>query len=225
MNGLGSIDWKGRAINISFPGRSFEWCYPTTRQTLPHISGRLLPINGVNPTSTNPGLPKGLTFNLSHTDKLIVMAVGLDGDIGVDAEFIGHERPVLDVAHRYFSPSELEALFALPKTEQRSRFYDLWTLKEAYIKACGMGLAIGLDHFSFDFFEGAPITIECVPERGEQPALWQFWQIHPNRSHKVAAAVKTRPGSPPWRLVMKNCIPGQLTSEVHYATSGHALTH
>jgi 4'-phosphopantetheinyl transferase len=89
-----------------------------------------------------------LQFNLSHTDKLIVMAVTLNNDIGVDVEYVSRKRKTIELADRYFSTVEAEHLHDLSKEKQRERFFELWTLKEAYIKACGMGLSIPLNHFS-----------------------------------------------------------------------------
>ena len=42
------------------------------------------------------------------------------------------------IAHRYFAEEEIQALLALPHSDQPSRFYELWSLKEAYIKARGL---------------------------------------------------------------------------------------
>ena len=70
-------------------------------------------------------------------------------DIGVDVECARKPRRVEAIAQRFFSDLEATQLLSLPGDQQQSRFYDLWTLKEAYIKACGMGLAIPPDHMAF----------------------------------------------------------------------------
>ena len=81
-----------------------------------------------------------LTFNLSHTDNRIVFAVSKNQDLGVDLEIIKEERAILKIAERYFFPAETRELRNLPKTSQIKRFYELWTLKESVLKACGYGL-------------------------------------------------------------------------------------
>src|SRR5215468_8726573 len=94
-------------------------------------------------------LVRGLSFNISHTDGLIVLAVTCAGLIGVDTEPASRDIP-LAIADRYFSPKEVAGVKALPAGLQPRRLLDLWTLKESYIKARGMGLSIPLHKFSFN---------------------------------------------------------------------------
>jgi hypothetical protein len=89
-----------------------------------------------------------LRFNISHTDGLIACAVTIGREVGVDVET---RRPSLlhDVAGRHFAPREVSDLRSLPELEQDRVFFDYWTLKEAYIKARGFGLALPLGDFAF----------------------------------------------------------------------------
>jgi 4'-phosphopantetheinyl transferase len=71
---------------------------------------------------------------------------------------------------------------------QRQRFFDLWTLKEAYVKARGVGLGIPLNSFGFEFDQQARgikfnnvIDPECTPH-------WQFWQSRMSSAHTLALA-------------------------------------
>jgi 4'-phosphopantetheinyl transferase len=82
-------------------------------------------------------------------------------------------------------------LLVLPQDQQQSRFYDLWTLKEAYIKACGMGLAIPLQHFSYGFAGDDGLTVEFDAQRNDVEAAWQFWQFSAGSDFKMAVAAKT----------------------------------
>ena len=100
-------------------------------------------------SNTNSCLP--LCFNLSHTENFIVLAVSLSCDVGIDVEYLPRHGAMEEIAESFFSKAEVIELKKLPKEQQKQRFYDLWTLKEAYIKACGMGLSIPLNHFSYDF--------------------------------------------------------------------------
>ena len=90
---------------------------------------------------------------------------------------------------------------------QSDRFFDLWTLKEAYIKARGMGLSIPLDHFSFEFTPAGGITISFTSELDDQPKDWQFWQIQPSSTHRAAVGIKSSLSEPFYELHMRNAIP------------------
>ena len=91
----------------------------------------------------------GLHFNLAHTAGLVAMAVCRHARVGVDVEKLG--RAPLAVVERYFSAAETAQLRALPAETQPRRFVQLWTLKEAYLKAIGTGLSGGLARMSFLF--------------------------------------------------------------------------
>ena len=107
----------------------------------------------------------GLRFNLSHTDGLVVCLVAVEREIGVDVEHTARAGSVgIEIAERFSSPSEVAELRSLPFADQRSRFFDYWTLKEAYIKARGLGLHLPLDQFSFHLGL-TPVTPEREPTR------------------------------------------------------------
>lgn len=168
------------------------------------------------PFISNNSLLIPLRFNLSHTDNLVVMAVTLDREIGVDVEYLPRLGKTLEIASHFFSPIEVEHLLALPPEKQKSRFFDLWTLKEAYIKACGMGLSIPLDHFSYSFSQQGKIEIHFEPERDDQPKYWQFWQINPNESHKISMAIKGNITNGSYSISMRKIIPLDKIVEVNY---------
>jgi 4'-phosphopantetheinyl transferase len=89
-----------------------------------------------------------LRFNLSHTRGLAVVAVASGGAVGVDAEDIGRTTDVSE-AGRSFAPAEIAQIASWSGRRQRVAFFSLWTLKEAYIKARGLGLSLPLDRFAF----------------------------------------------------------------------------
>jgi 4'-phosphopantetheinyl transferase len=154
------------------------------------------------PEIVNPPLP--LRFNLSHTKGLIICAVTLSDDIGCDVEDITRSNDVLSIANRYFSASETEELFSLPTAQQRNRFFDYWTLKEAYIKAWGLGLAIPLKDFSFTIYDAvveknslftikSDINLAFAPHREDTAELWQNWLLYPNgnEQHRIALSLRS----------------------------------
>jgi 4'-phosphopantetheinyl transferase len=130
-----------------------------------------------------------LRFNVSHTEGLIVLAVARGHRIGVDVEAV--DREVLDeLPERHFAPDEVRDLRALPPGDQPRVFFDYWTLKEAYIKARGLGLALPLDQFAFQLGEGAAPAIRFAPGFVDDARRWQFWQAWPTPRHRLALAIE-----------------------------------
>ncbi len=138
------------------------------------------------------GIPD-LRFNISHTNGLIACAVTIGREVGVDVEHVGRHL-THDVAGRHFAPAEVADLRRLPEEEQRTAFYDYWTLKEAYIKARGFGLALPLGDFAFTLNPPAAPTIKFEPALQDDPGTWQFHQAWPTPTHRFALAVR-RDGS------------------------------
>lgn len=117
----------------------------------------------------------GLSFNVAHTPGMVVVAVGRVARLGVDVE-AADKRVSLPVARRYFSPREAAALDALAPEARPRHFLRLWTLKEAYLKAVGEGLAGGLDRMTFTL-DGADITFEHDDDA--QADRWAFREFNP----------------------------------------------
>jgi 4'-phosphopantetheinyl transferase len=76
-----------------------------------------------------------------------MIAVARGRELGCDIERIEQSFADEQIPERFFSPREVAALRALPKPEQCVAFFRCWTRKEAFIKACGMGVSFGLDAF------------------------------------------------------------------------------
>lgn len=146
-----------------------------------------------------PELAPGVTdqpvrFTLSHTGELAVCAVTLAHDIGVDVEHL--ERPVnLSIANRFFSNQEAEAISRVDASLKQPLFFRFWTLKEAYAKATGRGLAIGLDQFSF-VLDRPEIRVMFHSPDQDDPAFWQFVQFSPVPGYMTAVAVNKKTGPP-----------------------------
>lgn len=118
--------------------------------------------------------PAPLHFNVSHTDGLLVCMVSGNPDIGVDTEQLARAPDLLALANTVFAPQELQDLAALPDSEQGYRAVVLWTLKESYIKARGMGLALPLDGFAFRFDADGRVRLEVSPALEDDGSRWQF---------------------------------------------------
>jgi 4'-phosphopantetheinyl transferase len=135
------------------------------------------------------GLPP-LRFNLSHADGLIICGVVLGREIGVDVEDTQRRAATMDIADRFFSAAECRDLHAVPQPYQPDRFFDYWTLKESYIKARGMGLALPLGQFSFHLAGGRPVTVSFGEKIQDDPQRWRFWLLRPTARHRMAVCVE-----------------------------------
>ena len=150
-----------------------DWEFQTNPQGKPSIA---------RPEGTS------LYFNLSHTRGLIVCAVASSEALGVDVENVRRDSGDVDLAHRYFAPSEVAALTAHPSERQRDVFFDFWTLKESYIKARGMGLSLPLDGFAFTLSPQQPPRIAFTSAIPDDPARWWFAQIRLGEQYQIALA-------------------------------------
>ena len=130
-----------------------------------------------------------LRFNISHTDGLIACAVTIGREVGVDVEHIGRHLHY-DVPGRFFAPDEVTDLRNLPVEDQQKVFFDYWTLKEAYIKARGFGLALPLGDFAFKLNPPGPPAITFEPSLDDDPSTWQFMQDWPTPQHRLGLAVR-----------------------------------
>jgi 4'-phosphopantetheinyl transferase len=130
-----------------------------------------------------------LRFNISHTDGLIACAVTIGREVGVDVEHIGRHL-THDIAGRFFAPDEVADLRKLPRHDQERVFFDYWTLKEAYIKARGFGLALPLGEFAFKLKPPSPPAITFLPSLDDDPSTWQFMQDWPTPQHRLGLAVR-----------------------------------
>jgi 4'-phosphopantetheinyl transferase len=142
-----------------------------------------------------PPQARQLRFNVSHTEALVVLVLAHGFEVGVDVECIRRHAP-LDVAQRFFSRAESAELTGLPPERQVARFWDLWTLKESYIKARGMGLSLPLDAFTFSF-DGARLALAVDARIEESGRDWHFWQFALPGDHLLAlCAQRLGPSAP-----------------------------
>lgn len=134
------------------------------------------------------GTPR-LCFNVSHTSGLVALAVARGHRVGVDVE---DARRVVrhDVAGHHFAPAEVADLRGRPIADQPRAFFEYWTLKEAYIKARGLGLAIPLADVAFVLRPPAPPEVTFVDGFDDEASRWQFWQAWPTPDHRLGLAIE-----------------------------------
>lgn len=133
------------------------------------------------------------SFNLSHAGGLVVCAVS-SYPVGVDVEPCSRGEELLATATKMFSPAENAALTALPETRRSRRAVELWTTKEAYLKARGEGISVRLTKFGI-LAEGARYCLGDVSILGDTPDEWQI-EVHEaaSRAEPCVIAVAVRRG-------------------------------
>lgn len=149
-----------------------------------------------------------LRFNLSHTDGLVMCGITLNNDLGVDVENLERTNATLNIAGHFFSEQEVQDLNNVPESQQKQRFFEYWTLKEAYIKARGMGLSLPLDQFGFSIHDGFPLAITFDSRMEDNPKHWRFWRLRPSERHLAAVALKSETHSE-FQLLIKKAVPLQ----------------
>jgi 4'-phosphopantetheinyl transferase len=141
---------------------------------------------------------RGIEFNLSHTDGLVVMGVTRERAIGVDVENVRTRKADIEIADRYFASEEVLALHMLSDEKQKQRFFEYWTLKESYIKARGMGLSIPLERFAFSLEDPTQIRLSIDPGLQDHAERWRFWQLRVDQDHLTALCAEGRGGERPY---------------------------
>lgn len=116
-----------------------------------------------------------LYFNLSHSANTLAVAISDQDNIGVDIEQIKQRNGLQEIAERCFSKLELNHWNRLPESLQHQAFYQLWTKKEAFVKAVGHGIALGLSECEVDLSEG--LSFVQVPGEYGSAKDWKIVEL------------------------------------------------
>ena len=127
-----------------------------------------------------------LRFSLSHTRGHVACAISRDGEVGVDAECRSHINDLETLMAGVCSVDEQAQIRAVPPSEQAAGFLDLWSLKEAYVKACGTGIDKKLAQVAFDL--RAPSRIRASLPTGMVKSWW-FALFRPAVDSRIAIAM------------------------------------
>ena len=141
------------------------------------------------PFITSPRGAPAVQFSLSHTDGLIACLITLSAQAAVDVERIEYSEDLPLVARQVLSPAELRALNNLSGRDWTARFFDFWTLKEAYAKARGMGLGLRLSDIQFELGT-KEILAHFDSSIGDDASAWVFWNRQLPSKHTISVATK-----------------------------------
>ena len=126
---------------------------------------------------------KGVHYNISHSGDYVVCAVS-SSPVGIDVQEI--KGGSLDIADRFFSQEERDALAMCEGDAKRKLFYEIWSLKEAYIKCIGMGLSKPLDEFGIVKKDGE----YKLCENGEESSEYHFMRYEFEGNYSLCVCSK-----------------------------------
>lgn len=168
---------------------------------------RLAAAEGQRPEVESPRLRPRPRFSLAHSAELVGCAVAEEMDVGLDLEPLEAGAHGAAVAEQLFALPEAADLADLPRPRRCERFVEYWTLKEAYLKACGRGLAVPLNAFWFLVPPDAPIQIRFGRELSDRPDRWRFATRRILGGHLLSIALAAGPAAPELSLSIERCVP------------------
>ena len=133
-----------------------------------------------------------LQFNLSHAQDLALYGFNYQRIIGVDLEYIKDNIDYKQLAKRFFTTQELQLINSYPIREQKTIFFQLWTAKEAYLKATGDGLAGSLDQIEFTLDYNHQLHLVDIKPAPAQVSHWLINNFIPQDNFIATIAVKNK---------------------------------
>jgi len=133
-----------------------------------------------------------ITFNISHSGDVALLAFTRRREIGVDVERLRRDFELDSIARRFFSTNEQKELAALPSEERFEAFFRCWTRKEAYIKATGEGLSLPLHQFDVSIRNGDRDALLATRPDASEAALWSLQEVSGGPGYVAALCVRGR---------------------------------
>jgi 4'-phosphopantetheinyl transferase len=141
------------------------------------------------PSLAGRAASSGLEFNLAHSQEQLALAIAYQTAVGVDIE---HIRPLPDadeIVRRFFSKREQLRFESLSDELKSMAFFNLWTRKEAWLKATGEGIAHLLGQVEVSFVPGEPARLENLPAGFPAASNWSLHDWVPEPGFAAAVAV------------------------------------
>ena len=138
----------------------------------------------------------GVTFNVSHSGGVALLAITRHREIGVDVEQVRRDFDLEGIARRFFSAHEQQQLAGLADEKKPEAFFRCWTRKEAYIKATGEGLSLPLHQFDVSIAAGDTDALLAARPDDSEVALWSLRDVPAGPGYAAALCVRGRE----WRL-------------------------
>jgi 4'-phosphopantetheinyl transferase len=133
-----------------------------------------------------------LYFNVAHSKDLLLIAVTRACAVGIDVEWIRPINNAEEIATRFFSPREAAKLMALANDQHIPAFFNLWTRKEAWLKATGDGLSEMLREVEVSFLPEEPARVLAISGNEEAAQCWTLLELTPASGFAAAVAVEAK---------------------------------
>ncbi len=128
-------------------------------------------------------------FNLSHSDSMACVAVTRAGPVGLDIEHVKPLHDMGELVNRFFSPRESSLFERLDQHEQPDAFFNLWTRKEAWLKATGEGISQFLKQVEVSFLPGEKPQLLQLPDSFKPACKWSLYAWNVAQGLKGALAI------------------------------------
>lgn len=129
------------------------------------------------PILAGPAAGSRTQFNLAHSDHLALVAIARDAPVGIDIERIRLLPDAEELVTRFFSERERLRFKTLPEEQRNIAFFNLWTRKEAWLKATGEGISTFLDQVEVEFVPGEPARLDRVPQGFSDISSWTICDL------------------------------------------------
>ena len=130
----------------------------------------------------------GFKFNLAHCENLALIAITYRRRIGVDLERIRLLRDMSELVSRFFSGREVAAFHNLTDQQKPEAFFNLWTRKEAWLKATGEGISQYLAEVEVSFLPGEAAELLHLPRISAAQGPWSLRELRPAKDFAAAIA-------------------------------------
>ena len=130
-----------------------------------------------------------LHFNVSHSEGLALYAVTRHREVGIDVERVRPLQEAEQIAGHFFSGRENAEWRSLPDSRRQEAFFNLWTRKEACLKASGEGIGERLSHVDVWENSGAVREIPAIVENSSATSRWLLWNLRPAPGYVAALAI------------------------------------
>lgn len=165
---------------------------------------------GARPVVLAPTLARALFFSAANTRGMVACAVSATNNVGLDVEEI-KEKLAPELVEHCCTAAERAELWSLPEQERRKAFFQLWTLKESYLKARGIGLEVSPHLIGFvDSERSVGPLFYADPGVEPHPGHWHFRTIDAGTGHAAALCIHDALEPPTVELWRAQWIQGEL---------------